>query len=237
MTMSTVLLRKPFYRISELFTRWSVTESDIAAFVLKDELTLSIAVSQLPLHILEYEEVDDGVWCPIDEKHRFMSGTLDLRRDDAWAILTVGSAGITDFDAPRERSISYAPGGDDEPLHVEAQSLVVRRDELERFEQAQAAAASLPAVGASETSTSQERSKQRGAPSRYDVDAFWREVCRTVHVDGPPLRQGDLVLRLQQWFDRKLGSGNGPDESWIRKKIAPLWPDIAPEVRSERRAK
>ena len=29
--MSTVLLRKPFYRISELFTRWSVTESDIAA--------------------------------------------------------------------------------------------------------------------------------------------------------------------------------------------------------------
>ncbi len=232
--MSHVLLRKPFHRISELFSRWSVTDSDIAAFVLKDELTLSIAVSQLPIHILEYEEVDDDVWCPVDEKHRLMSGTLDLQRDDAWAILTLGSAGITDFESPRERRISYALDSDGAPLHVDAQSLVVRRDELERFEQAQAAAATnLPVVQASQ-SPGQERRQKRGAPSRYDVDAFWRETCRTLHVDGAPPRQGDLVLRLQQWFDRKLGSGNGPDESWIRKKIAPLWPDIAPEVRTAR---
>ena len=236
--MSHVLLRKPFHRISELFTRWSVTESDLAAFVLKDELTLSIAVSQLPIDIFDYEEVDDGIWGPSDEMHELFSGTLDLKRDDAWVILTVGSAGITDFRSSHERRVFYSPDHDGAPLHVEVQSLVVRRDELERFEQAQAVAAASPAVvGDIPASAGKERRQQRGAPSRYDVDAFWRETCRTVHVDGPPPRQGELVLRLQQWFDRKLGSGNGPDESWIRKKIAPLWPDIAPEVRSERRAK
>lgn len=236
--MNQVQVRKPFYRISELFTRWSVTGADIAAFVLKDELTLSIAISQLPIYIVEYEEVDDNVWCPSNEMHRLVSGTLDLQRDDAWVILTVGSAGITHFHCTRERRVSYSPGDDGAPLHVDAQTLVVRRDELERFEQAQAAAAASLSVGAAILpSTCPERPQQRGAPSRYDVDAFWRETCRTVHVDGAPPRQGDLVLRLQQWFDRKLGSGNGPDESWIRKKIAPLWPDIAPEIRSERRAK
>lgn len=236
--MNHVLVRKPFYRITELFTRWSVTESDIVAFVLKDELTLSIAVSQLPIYIVECEEVDDGIWGPGEEMHRLMSGTLDLKRDDAWVILTVGSAGITDFASPSERRIFYASGEDGAPLHVEVQSLVIRRDELERFEQAQgAAAANLAGGDTNQPPAARERRQQRGAPSRYDVDAFWRETCRTVHVDGPPPRQGELVLRLQKWFDRKLGSGNGPDESWIRKKIAPLWPDIAPEVRSERRAK
>ena len=44
--MTHVAPRKPFYRVTELCARWSMTETDIAAFVLADELTLSIAVSQ-----------------------------------------------------------------------------------------------------------------------------------------------------------------------------------------------
>jgi hypothetical protein len=233
--MNMVPYRKPFYRIEEVLARWSMRLDDIASYVLEDHLTLSIAVSLLPIEFGCFEEVDEGRYCSIPTAHRHFTGTLDLRRDDAWTALTVGTAGVSSFRAPPDEYIEYRVGDDGAPLHVDAQTLVVRRDELERFEQAQAAAATnLPLVQASQ-SAGQERRQKRGAPSRYDVDAFWRETCRTLHVDGAPPRQGDLVLRLQQWFDRKLGSGNGPDESWIRKKIAPLWPDIAPEVRTARR--
>lgn len=236
--MTPFIRRKPFYRIAELCVRWSLNESDIASFVLAEELTLSIAVSQLPVLIKDYEEIGGDDWAQTGSTRKRMSGTLDLHRDNAWQALTLGSAAVTAFKTSPDRTIEYELGEDGAPLHIEVQSLVVRREEIERFEGAQAmTAAGLTGSTFPLSAPPSGKRSARGAPGKYDVDDFWRETVRTVHIDGVPARQTELVLRLQQWFERQSAVGKGPDESWIRKKFAPLWPDIAPEVRPERRAR
>ncbi|MBN8891048.1 MAG: hypothetical protein ABS99_00495 [Acetobacteraceae bacterium SCN 69-10] len=226
--MTHVAPRKPFYRVTELCARWSMTETDIAAFVLADELTLSIAVSQLPVEAGYYEEVDDGQWCSMPTGRRRFSGTLDLIRDDAWAVLTLGSAGVSSFQAQPGEYLEYALDDDGAPLHIEAQGLVVRRAELERFEACQASAAASTSAESS-LAAEPESERRRGAPTKYDVDGFWRHVCRILFHEGAPPKQAQLIRQMRDWFEARLGIGNGPDESWIRKKIAPLWLDIQPD--------
>jgi hypothetical protein len=233
MQVTHLVPRKPFYRVAELCKRWSMSPTDIAAFVLADELTLSIAVSQLPVEEGFYEEVDDGHRCAITTGRRWFSGTLDLLRDDAWAALTVGSAGVGSFRAPPGDYLEYT-ADDGAPLHIEAERLVVRRTELERFEADQAAAAAAAATVVAAASTPQlaaeaDGHRHRGPPRKYDVDGFWRHVCWIIFDQGLPAKQIDMIRQMRVWFEARLGIGNGPDESWIRKKIAPLWRDIQPD--------
>jgi hypothetical protein len=228
--------RKPFYRVAELCKRWSMAPTDIAAFVLADELTQSIAVSQLPVEEGIYEEVDDSHRCAITTGRRWFSGTLDLRRDDAWAALIVGSAGVSSFKAPPGEYIEYTPTDDDAPLHVEAERLVVRRAELERFEAEQAAAAAAAMTSPAQPAAETENGRHRGPPRKYDVDGFWRHICWIIFDQGLPAKQIDMVRQMREWFEARLGIGNGPDESWIRKKIAPLWRDIQPDSEWSRAA-
>ena len=205
-----------------------MSEADIAAFVLANQLVLSIAVSQLPLQSGYYEVIDASNRCAIPTERRRFTGTLDLRLDDAWTALTVGNCGVSYFRAKPDEFIEYMPGDDCGALHVEAPVLVVRRDELERFETAQRLAAAAPIVAVADGPRG---GKHRGAPAKYDVDEFWRETCRIIYHVGPPPKQGDMVRKLHDWFEKSHGFGNAPDESWIRKKIVPLWPDIQPDSR------
>jgi hypothetical protein len=62
---------------------------------------------------------------------------------------------------------------------------------------------------------------------KYDWDAFWREVARSILFDGVPESQAAFVRRMLDWFDTR---GEAPDPSTIKKKLSPLWRDIAPEA-------
>jgi hypothetical protein len=243
MQVTHLVPRKPFYRVTELCKRWSMAPTDIAAFVLADELVLSIAVSQLPTETGYYEEVDDDQWCRVPTGRKRFSGTLDLRRDDAWTALIVGSAGVGSFRVPPGDYLEYT-GDDDAPLHIEAEQLVVRRSELERFETDQAAAAVAAATAATAIAAGSLPSpaaeangeRHRGPPRKYDVDGFWRHICWIIYDQGLPAKQIEMVRQMREWFEARLGIGNGPDESWIRKKIAPLWRDIQPNSEWSRAA-
>ena len=50
-------LRKPFYHIDELLARWEMTERDITAFVLADELTLSATVAGIRIQYGSFEDM------------------------------------------------------------------------------------------------------------------------------------------------------------------------------------
>ena len=62
---------------------------------------------------------------------------------------------------------------------------------------------------------------------KYDWDAFWREVSRSILFGGVPESQAAFVRRMVDWFDSR---GEHPDPSTIKKKLSPLWRDIAPEA-------
>jgi hypothetical protein len=212
--MATRVLRKPCYGLAEVCARWGVTEPDIANFVVAGELTLSVVVVRLPLEEGWIEEVDEGQFVNMPEQQRWFTGTLDLWPQDAWQVVTAGGHAVSSFRADGDRYRSVWARWDEAPdFLVPRERLVVRHDEMERFEAAQAALAvppaSAPAIGAG-----------RGAPARYDWDEFWCEAALVLQVDGMPETQAALVRRMERWF---AGRGQFPDQSTIKKKVALLW--------------
>ncbi len=205
-------LRKPFYHLDEMLSRWEMTERDIAAFVLADELTLSATVGGLRIEYGAIDEIGDDRCFRIPEGTRFAIGTIDLARDDAWRILREGSWAITSLKAEPGR-YQNIDGLNWENRHlVQREDLVICRAEIERFEQAQGLSLEADAP------------IRRGAPSRFDWDAFWVEVCRVIHADGLPDTQNELVGRLAEWFE--INRKSVPDESTIKKKLKPLWREL-----------
>lgn len=212
-TAATNHLRKPFYHLDEMLTRWGMTERDIAAFVLADELTLSATVSGLRIEYGEFEECRDGSWFAMPAGTRFAIGTIDLARSDAWRVLREGAWTIASLKAQPGRYENIDDPKLDNKHEVHREDLVICRAEIERFEQAQGLLIEADAP------------IRRGAPSQFDWDAFWVEVCRGIHADGLPMTQNGLVGRMAEWFE--LNHKKAPDESTIKKKLKPLWRQLA----------
>ena len=64
-----MLWRKPFYSLDDVFSRWSMSERDLAAFVLADELTISAEVIDLRVCHGVYEICDtDHVRIPLGSR-------------------------------------------------------------------------------------------------------------------------------------------------------------------------
>lgn len=206
-------VRKPFWHIDEALMRWNVTERDLAAFVLADELTLSATVAGLQVSVGKMEDLGDGERTRMPAIYRRITGTIDLEADDAWRILREGSLEIF---APRAAPDTHVEICDlqDAGHPVTRDDLVICRAELERFER--------------ELGFTQEEliPPHRGAPPRFDWDSFWIEVCRLLYEEGVPRTQGEFVRQMAAWFETNEKSS--PDESTIKKKLKPLWQAIRP---------
>jgi len=66
----------------------------------------------------------------------------------------------------------------------------------------------------------------QGPERRYDWDGFFTALIKRVHFHGLPEKQGDLVDEMADCFARRSETGNTPDVSTIRKRIAPVWPAL-----------
>lgn len=78
--------RKPFYSLDDVFARWSMSERDLAALVLADEVTLSAEVIGLRICYGIYETCDDD-HMRIPLGYRRVTGAIALMRDDALDVL------------------------------------------------------------------------------------------------------------------------------------------------------
>ena len=72
--MISRVVRKPCYGISEVCTRWAVTDLDVANFAIGRELTLSVVAARLPVEEGEVDEVDDGHFVDIPERQHWFNG-------------------------------------------------------------------------------------------------------------------------------------------------------------------
>lgn len=62
-----------------------------------------------------------------------------------------------------------------------------------------------------------------GASPRYEWDAMYAWLTSSLVADGIPATQSALVALVQDWFLEHSPSGEAPDESTIRKRLAQLW--------------
>lgn len=206
---------KPFLRLDEVCRRWGVTEDDIADHAFANTLVLSARVMGVRVEVGVYEELNDGVLERIPDGFETLIGTPDLHVRDAWAALKTGQARVFAFrlgDVDR-----YMVPVDGDGVQVLAEDLVVRLEEVERFDRKGRPSATLAVVPGPR--------QPRGKPARYDWDAFWVEVCRRVHEEGLPDTQGALVRHMLDWFAET--GRDVPDDSTVKKKIAPLWRALA----------
>jgi len=214
--MISRVVRKPCYGISEVCTRWAVTDLDVANFAIGRELTLSVVAARLPVEEGEVDEVDDGHFVDIPDRQHWFSGTLELWPQDAWQIMMDGSAGVSSFQAGPGRYRRVSSSMDTAEFVVPRERLVVLHAELERFEAAQAASVAV----VEPPPTPIQIAAARGAPARYDWDEFWCEVAVMLQVEGMPETQAALVRRMTGWFAAR---GHCPDHSTIKKKVSLLW--------------
>ena len=70
----------------------------------------------------------------------------------------------------------------------------------------------------------------QGPERRYDWDGFFTALIKRVHFHGLPDKQGDLVEEMADWFSRRSETGEAPDISTIRKRIAPVWRALREEA-------
>jgi hypothetical protein len=219
--VSVLSNRKPFYRLDDMCRRWGVTNADIEAFVFAGELTLAAQVTSLRVERGYVELAEDGSPCRLPEEVERVTGVLDLRAEDASYILRNGYHQVFSFAAKPGHYLEIRSEVTPFATTTLTQSdLVVRRQELQRFEAAHQMTRpvidELPA-------------RQRGAQPTHDWDAFWIETCRLLFFDGVPASQAALIRHLQAWFaaqGRKV-----PDESTLKRKLKPIWDMVAPEAR------
>jgi len=218
--MASLLLRKPCYGLEELCRRWEVSEMDIANFVMVGELTLSVVVTNLAIEEGSIEVTDDRQWFQIPEEYRRINGALDLLPTDAWTAIGQGWADVHAFKAAPERYTCVRQLSDDDgEYRITKERLVVRHDELLRFEAAQAE----PAPGTAEVV----RTSVRGALPQYDWDAFWCEAAASLHNAGLPKTQAEMIRRMEAWFTAR---GQFPEKTTIRRKVSLLWRRIHQEA-------
>jgi len=62
-----------------------------------------------------------------------------------------------------------------------------------------------------------------GAAARFDWEgAYIMMFCR-FNDSGIPATQVELITEVQDWFAQNSPTGEIPEESTTRKKIAPIW--------------
>ena len=62
---------------------------------------------------------------------------------------------------------------------------------------------------------------------QYDWDAFWCEAAASLHMDGIPNTQAEMIRRMEAWFAAR---GQFPEKTTIRRKVSLLWRRIHQEA-------
>lgn len=125
-------IEKSYFVLSEILTRWSISEEDLIYLAENDELSLSIRVFGLPLEFGDYEEGEGGRLFRIPTDRQFFSGVVDLHARDVFHLFRSGEAHLSEF---RALDADYAAiWGLAEPHYVVIGDLLMRRDERDRYE-------------------------------------------------------------------------------------------------------
>lgn len=62
-----------------------------------------------------------------------------------------------------------------------------------------------------------------GATPRYDWEAMTIWLFKRLNEQGFPASQAALIAEVEDWFVAQSRTGDVPEESTIRKRLAPIW--------------
>ncbi len=214
--MAKHVRRKPCYLLPEFSDRFGLSEQDVVNFAAENLLTLSVMVGDLPveegfLYEAEDFESEEDQWVREPSAEYKHTGTVDLFPEDSWRALTEGEACVKEFRANEGLYFKVDEAKKSDGFIVRSDRLLVRHEELERFE-------SVHAIDPQSDDLTP--GGRRGALPKYDWDEFWCEIAVSLQVEGMPENQAAIVRRMVDWFAAR---NQYPDLSTIKKKVALLW--------------
>jgi hypothetical protein len=221
--------RKPYYTLREIFVRWAMDADDISAYVLEGELCLSFPVAALLMEVSDtHRAADERVRVePRGRLHHV--GPIDLSRIDAYAVMQNGAGQIARFLSPAGELLEpIDENGERHALVVKRAQLVVRHDELERFEMehdlgtgdAPPSSPTLPPATVWAPPRAWFAPAARGAPPRHEWEDCLCELGAIAHNEGLPDIQAETVRRLMDWFSTTYGPNNVPSESAVKQRVS-----------------
>lgn len=69
-----------------------------------------------------------------------------------------------------------------------------------------------------------------GRPPKWDWEACWLQICVSIHDEGLPDTQAELVRKLQSWFLES--TGEEPSDSSIRERTTKVFKALGPSENS-----
>lgn len=119
--------------------------------------------------------------------------------------------------APAEELAAVEDAARNNQHAVGTSDLVISHEELTRFEKANPAVA-----GQAEA----EDGNRGGAPSRYQWDDIWVELCAMIFFNGLPETQADLVQHIATWLEAQVeedqtACGGGCGRGFRHTPLAP----------------
>lgn len=186
---------KAFYSVREISARWGYSEADVAGWAAVGHLTLVTSVAV----------VTCGAQ-PVD-------GIVEVSAGDMLCMFRRHGPSEAECRVARVRRLGQAewqyitglPGG----LVIKLTDLLLVADAAHVFEE-ERHLFGRPAVS-------------KGALPRYDWDGVNIMLFQRFHDHGLPATQADLIDEVQNWFALNSATGDIPEESTTRKKIAPIW--------------
>jgi len=212
---------KLFYDVDEITARLDMSLIDIGVLLAEQEIRLCTPVAGLPVEVGTWEDGDGSSPYRIPDDYQELTGLIDLRPRDAWAVLRNGSGVLVWLDVPAPGYMRIGGENPNHPGHeVTRNDVGVRHAEMLRL-QAQYGSVAM------ETAAPQARS--RGVQATHDWKALALEVARLVYFDGVPESKTALIRHCQQWFAER--GSKVPDESTLHRELKDFWTMFAPEAK------
>lgn len=191
--------RRLTYSILETAARWSCSSADIMDWSISGLLELS---SVIPAALTDGGEVH---------------GLMAIRAEEVAPMYRRDGFGPKEVILTRLR-----PRGDKgqwlkildprDGIPVGPFDVVISADALESFEQ--------------EYELGPKPKNYQGGAAKWDWEGFYTALTSRVFKHGLPEQQKDLVEEMQSWFERRSETGDAPDISTIRKKVAAVWREL-----------
>lgn len=191
--------RRLTYSIVEAAARWSCSPADIIEWALAGLIELTTVVPAA---------MTDG-----GEVYGFMA----IRPEEVGAMYRRVGFGPTEVVLTRLRPRnSTGPWlkilDPKDGIKIDAYAVLIASDTLEAFEH--------------EHDLAPKPKNYAGGSAKWDWEGFYTALISRVFKHGLPEQQKDLVEEMQGWFERRSESGDAPDISTIRKKVAAVWRDL-----------
>lgn len=186
---------RAFYSLTEVAVRWDCAAADIAEWAATDRLTLVTSIASV---ICGKEPVSGIVEVGAADMMRMFRRHGPSKKE--CRVYRIRQPGHTEWQCINDPA---------DGVLIKRSDLMLMADEVHRFED--------------DRGLLRRPAQSPGAVPRYDWEGVNIMLIQRINDHGLPATQGELISEVQDWFAKNSPTGDIPEESTTRKKIAPIW--------------